>query len=208
MANAKKIISDYSATGSTVYAVIRREADEYLLNDADGAFAAAPADPYISLTENATIKGRYEKSEARAAWNDGQYTVAVYLQSGGSPSPVADTIIGSGSMYIVSDTEVVLDAAVSTRLASASYTAAPSAPDIRAEIDANSVKLDVAVSSRLATAGYTAPDNATITAIAGYTDSIESRIPAALVGGKMDSVQPAVPTASENADAVWAKTLP
>jgi hypothetical protein len=39
----------------------------------------------------------------------------------------------------------------------------------------------------LPTASYTAPDNATITAIAGYTDSIESRLPAALVGGRMDA---------------------
>jgi hypothetical protein len=48
--------------------------------------------------------------------------------------------------------------------------------------------LDVAVSTRLASASYTAPDNASISLIAGYTDSIESRIPAALVGGRMDSV--------------------
>jgi len=46
---------------------------------------------------------------------------------------------------------------------------------------------DADVSSRLATAGYTAPDNATIAAIALYTDSIESRLPAALVGGRMDA---------------------
>lgn len=39
----------------------------------------------------------------------------------------------------------------------------------------------------LPTASYTAPDNATISAIAVYTDSIESRLPAALVGGRMDS---------------------
>lgn len=38
----------------------------------------------------------------------------------------------------------------------------------------------------LPTASYTAPDNALISAIAGYTDSIESRLPAALVGGRMD----------------------
>lgn len=47
----------------------------------------------------------------------------------------------------------------------------PTAAAIRAEMDANSTKLDVAVSSRLASAGYTAPDNATITAIAGYLDT-------------------------------------
>lgn len=77
--------------------------------------------------------------------------------------------------------------------------------------------LDVAVSTRLATAGYTAPDNASIAAIlidtaeigvagagltalataanlatvAGYIDTeiadIQGRLPAALVGGRMDS---------------------
>lgn len=46
--------------------------------------------------------------------------------------------------------------------------------------------LDATVGSRLATAGYTAPDNSTIGLIAGYTDSIESRLPASLVGGRMD----------------------
>lgn len=39
----------------------------------------------------------------------------------------------------------------------------------------------------LPTASYTAPDNATISLIAGYTDSIESRLPSALVGGRMDA---------------------
>lgn len=39
----------------------------------------------------------------------------------------------------------------------------------------------------LPTASYTAPDNATIGLIAVYTDSIESRLPAALVGGRMDA---------------------
>ncbi len=110
MPNAKKIILDYSETGKTVYVIIRREADSNLLNSADGAFAAAPASPYLALTENATLKGRYEVSEARTAWNDGKYTVAIYKQSGGTPAPVSDTIIGSGEMYIASDTEVDLKA--------------------------------------------------------------------------------------------------
>lgn len=63
-----------------------------------------------------------------------------------------------------------IDAAVSTRLASASYSAPPSAATIRAEIDANSTKLDVAVSSRNATA----PDNAGIAAIKAKTDNLPS----------------------------------
>ncbi len=47
--------------------------------------------------------------------------------------------------------------------------------------------LNAAIATRLATAGYTAPDNTTIAQIAGYTDSIESRLPAALVGGRLDA---------------------
>ena len=47
--------------------------------------------------------------------------------------------------------------------------------------------LDVEVSSRLATAGYTAPDNTTIASIQSDTNDIQARLPAALVGGRMDS---------------------
>jgi hypothetical protein len=89
-----------------------------------------------------------------------------------------------------------LDAAVSTRLSTAGYTTPPTAAAIRAEMDTNSAdlntiiayvdelesrlssgrallldNLDVLLSSRLATSGYTAPDNATISAIAGYVDT-------------------------------------
>lgn len=63
-----------------------------------------------------------------------------------------------------------LDVAVSSRLATAGYSAPPSAASIRAEIDSNSTKLDVAVSTRLATAGYTAPDNSSISTILGRVD--------------------------------------
>lgn len=123
MANTKKITLDYSQTGITAYCIIRREADGYLLNDATGSFASAPADPYISMTEDGTIKGRYEKSESRSAWDDGLYTVAVYKQAGGSPSPVADTVIGSGEIVISNDSEVYEDVFISSRLAAADYTA-------------------------------------------------------------------------------------
>ncbi len=154
------------------------------------------------------------------------------------------------------------DADVSTRLATAGYTAPPSAAAIRAEIDANSTKLDVATSTRLSAAGYTAPDNATIAAIyaaidteistilaavdtevaaikaktdnlpadtaaslstiIGYVDELESRLSAVRAGllDNLSSLDAAVssrlasasytvpPSASQNADAVWAKTLP
>ncbi|MDP2689427.1 MAG: hypothetical protein Q8P48_04875 [Deltaproteobacteria bacterium] len=103
---AKKIIIDWSETGKTVYAMVRREADGYRLDDGDGTFGAAPADPYLSLAEDATIKGRYEASEGRTVWTGGRYTIAVYKQAGGSPAPASDTIIGTGEMKVESDAEV------------------------------------------------------------------------------------------------------
>jgi len=102
MALAKKIRS-LQITGSTIYAMIRREVDEYLLNDADGGFASGPSDPYISLAENATLKGLYEVSENRAVWSDGSYLVVVYAQAGDSPSPVADTVVEAKLLSVRSD---------------------------------------------------------------------------------------------------------
>ncbi|MBI5586812.1 MAG: hypothetical protein HY889_00420 [Deltaproteobacteria bacterium] len=109
MAVVKKIISDWSETGKTVYCIVRREADSFLLNSVDGTFVVAPANPYLALTEHATIKGRYEASESRTVWMDGRYTVAIYKQAGGSPAPASDTIIGSGELVIENDLEVYLD---------------------------------------------------------------------------------------------------
>lgn len=107
MANIKRIFLDWSETGITVYCIIRREVDDYRLDDADGNFAAAPADPYLSLVEDAVIKGRYEIDESRITWDDGRYTFTFYKQAGGSPVPASDTVIGTGELYIESDTEVV-----------------------------------------------------------------------------------------------------
>ena len=104
---AKKTITK-SATADTLYFIERREADGYLLNDADGAFAAAPADPYVSLTQHATIKGLFEQSESRVAFTDGLYTKIIYKQAGGSPSPVADTVLEIQRRLVVNDTEVIV----------------------------------------------------------------------------------------------------
>lgn len=106
MANVKHIIAEWSETGKTVYCIIRREVDTFLLDDATGNFGAAPADPYLSLSENATIKGLYEVSESRQVWNNGRYTIAVYKQAGGAPAPASDSMIGGGDMFIYGDTEL------------------------------------------------------------------------------------------------------
>lgn len=117
---AKKISLFHSATGKTVYCVVRRAADGYLLDDADGSFSAAPADAYLSLAEDAVIKGLYEVEESRAIWTAGKYEIFAYSQVGGSPAPVADSMIGAGELHIQQDAEVsaadAVDAALGGRV--------------------------------------------------------------------------------------------
>lgn len=103
MPNVKKISITSSRTGKTVYCIIRRDVDVFRLDDADGTFAANPADPHLSLAEDAVIKGLYEVSESRTAWDSGVYTIIIYEQVGGGPSPGSDIVIGSGETYIISD---------------------------------------------------------------------------------------------------------
>ena len=110
MAENKRITLDWDTTGLTVYGIIRRESDDFRMDDADGSFAASPADPYVSFTEDAVIKGRYELDEDRTVWADGLYTAAIYNQAGGSPAPSSDTIIGTGELAIKDDVEVFLSA--------------------------------------------------------------------------------------------------
>lgn len=138
MAGTKNIGLNWSSTGVTAYLIIRREADSYLLDDADGTFAAAPADPYVAMAEHATLKGRYYKAESRTVWDDGYYQMFIYEQAGGSPSPVADTMIGSGILHIETDAESLLSSKLSERRADyldslAPATDTPAAPTFDAE---------------------------------------------------------------------------
>ncbi len=105
MPNTKKISLAWSETGKTVYTIIRREVDLFRINDADGSFTAAPADPYLSLAEDAVIKGLYEVSEARTAWNNGNYFIFIFRQTGANPVPASDMMIGSSLMPIADDEE-------------------------------------------------------------------------------------------------------
>lgn len=105
MPNSKRLLIN-TTTAATVYAIVRRDSDGYRLNDSGGAFASAPADPYVSLTEDAVIKGMYERSENRTAWSDGRYTVAYYKQAGGAPAPVSDTLLSVQAYSVLGDLEV------------------------------------------------------------------------------------------------------
>lgn len=103
---ATKTILALSDTGQTVYAVIRRGVDGYFLNDADGSFSAAPSDRYLSLAEDSTIKGLYTVAENRTVWDDGDYAILIYSQTGGSPATASDFPVGDGKMQIQDDAEV------------------------------------------------------------------------------------------------------
>lgn len=67
--------------------------------------------------------------------------------------------------------------------------------------------LDAAISSRLASVGYTAPDNATIATIQSDTNDIQSRLPAALVGGRMDASVGAMANDVVTSDALAAEAV-
>jgi len=104
----KRITCPYSQTGLVVYCIVRREVDKFLLDDADGSFRAAPADPYLSMPEDSSIRGRYEVDEDRTVWDDGKYTAVVYKQTGGSSIPAADVVIGAGEFDVSNNGEVTL----------------------------------------------------------------------------------------------------
>lgn len=80
------------------------------------------------------------------------------------------TAVGSIGKLIVDR----LDAAISSRLASASYTAPPSAAtnasQVRTELTVELARIDAAITTRLASAGYTAPPSAAANASATRTE--------------------------------------
>jgi hypothetical protein len=103
---AAKKITIGTKTGKTVYCIIKKESNGFLLDDSNGVFAAAPFDPYVSLIEHGLIKGMYSVSDGRSVWSDGSYTVTAYEQSGGSPVPSADKVLGINSLYVKNDEEL------------------------------------------------------------------------------------------------------
>jgi len=147
MATKKLIHTD--TTGWTVYLICVRQSDGYLLDDSDGNFAAAPADPYVALTEHSTVKGRYAKDESRQVWTDGSYDLIFYRQLGGSPAPSTDIVIGNGEMYVVDDAETVLDANPSTRLAAVDYTAPDNASITAIQAKTDNLPADPASQAKL-----------------------------------------------------------
>jgi hypothetical protein len=107
MALTKTISVTWHETGASLYCIVRRLADSFYLNDANGAFAAAPADSYLALMEDVTTPTLYTKAEARTVWPNGFYEVLVYRRVGGSPDVAIDLLVASGTIEILADAEVV-----------------------------------------------------------------------------------------------------
>ncbi len=106
MAATKTFTLGFEA-GLTVYLTVERQADGFLMDDADGAFKVPPVtDFFKSMTANAQQGSLYEASEARVAWTDGVYIVCFYLQVGGSPAPSTDPMVASKDMTLLDDVEV------------------------------------------------------------------------------------------------------
>lgn len=97
-----------------------------------------------------------------------------YPQTGDSFSRIGAN--GAG-LTAIGDTRLGnLDAAVSSRSTFAGGAVASVTGSVGSVVGLTAANLDATVSSRLATASYTAPDNATISAILGYVDELESRL--------------------------------
>lgn len=100
-----------TTTAANVYAIARRLSDSFLLDDADGVFkTGTPADPYISLAENAVEKGVYELSESRTVWADGRYRITFYKRVGGAPAPATDAPPIGVLEYAISGDAIVFEA--------------------------------------------------------------------------------------------------
>lgn len=114
MANAKRI-EHYCETGLVLHARVLKLSDGHLLDADDGTFKASPSTPFSPMPEHDTRKGEYVLDESRVAWEDGKYTFAVRRQAG-EAAAYDDPVVGCGGFSIKYDTEVVLDVNPSTRL--------------------------------------------------------------------------------------------
>lgn len=147
------------------------EADHTLAVTTGIVLVSGGGDPFVDTAGAYTVRINYQ-----------QPVQAITVSTGGGGGASAADVWTYATRALTAGGVSAIQSGLAT---SAEVTAIPTNPLLTN--DARLDNLDAAVSSRLATAGYTAPDNATVALIAGYTDSIETRLPAALVGGRMDA---------------------
>lgn len=98
----------YSLQGkTTIYGIIKQRLTGYFLDYSTGLFAAVPVNKFNPTVEDSVLKGVYVISEARYVWTDGNYFCMFYDQIGAAPAPDVDTVLGSATLTISADAEVV-----------------------------------------------------------------------------------------------------
>ena len=196
--------SAYSAAPTT--AQIATAVEGSLLNEADGqavlnAIVGAIGNTNLSeVSIVAAVRADLERvggkidsipttaAPAAAANATAVWSAATKEITGGTVTTLTNSpsVPSAASIASATRTELTtelgrLDAAVSTRLASASYTAPSTAPTaeanasaVRTELATELARVDAAVSTRLASSAYTAPANSDITAIKAKTDLLNT----------------------------------
>ena len=147
------------------------EADHTLAVTTGIVLVSGGGDPFVDTAGAYTVRINYQ-----------QPVQAITVSTGGGGGASAADVWSYATRTLTAGGVSAIQSGLAT---SAEVAVIPTNPLLTN--DARLDNLDAPVSSRLATAGYTAPDNATVALIAGYTDSIETRLPAALVGGRMDA---------------------
>ena len=84
-----KRITISGAPGSVKYAVLRKLFEAVYWDATAKVLTATPSAPYLEAVEDAVMKGVFT-IDIDGGLANGQYVLAVYTQSGASPSPVAD----------------------------------------------------------------------------------------------------------------------
>jgi len=162
--------SAYSAAPTT--AQIATAVEGSLLNEADGQAvlnAIVGAIGNQNLSEVSLVAAVRADLERNGGKLDSIPTTA---------APSASTVAGAVRTELGTELGRI-DAAVSSRLASASYTAPTAAPTaaanasaVRSELSTELARVDAAVSTRLAGSSYTAPANSDVAAIKVKTDAL------------------------------------
>jgi hypothetical protein len=164
--------SAYSAAPTT--AQIATAVEGSLLNEADGQAvlnAIVGAIGNQNLSEVSLVAAVRADLERNGGKLDSIPTTA---------APSASTVAGAVRTELGTELGRI-DAAVSSRLASASYTAPTAAPTaaanasaVRSELSTELARVDAAVSTRLAGSSYTAPANSDVAAIKVKTDALNT----------------------------------
>jgi len=128
--------------------------------------------------DSTNLPGVYQLCLPDAAFATGADSVVAELKGATNMAPVLIEIQLTGIDLANATSAGIgnLDAAVSTRLASGSYTTPPTVAAIRAEIDANSTKLDAAVSTR-----------STLTAAGVWNEAIAGHLTSGTTGEKLNA---------------------